>query len=228
MKQSKGVKIAKLSLKILFGAVVALFMALFILSQVSASPIFLFNKTAMWVMTESMDPTIPPRTYILVEKASADEVQEGDIIVFRSSDPRIKGKFNTHRLVSKSGDKLVTKGDNNVADDGAYSPKSEDVVGKYVKTLDGMTFLGRVVMTPVGFAVLIVLFFVTMVLCIIPDVKDAARIKQEEDEKEKQKEIRRLIDEEVERLKESGLPTEDGQDAGEKASPKGEGKNGSI
>ena len=83
MKQGKGVKIAKLSLKILFGAVVALFMALFILSKVSASPIFLFNKTAMWVMTESMDPTIPPKTYILVEKASADDVQEGDIIVFR-------------------------------------------------------------------------------------------------------------------------------------------------
>lgn len=205
MKQSKGVKIAKLSLKILLGLVVALFVALFILSKVSANPVFLFNKTTMWVMTESMDPAIPPKTYILVEKATADDVEVGDIIVFRSSDPRIKGKFNTHRLTFKSGDTLVTKGDNNPATDGIYSPKPEDVVGKYVKTLDGMTYLGRVAMTPVGFAVLVIVFLATMVICVIPDVKEAIKAKEEEDEETKQKEIRRLIDEEVRRLKEEGV-----------------------
>ena len=205
MKQSKGVKIAKLSLKILLGLVVALFMALFILSKVSANPVFLFNKTTMWVMTESMDPAIPPKTYILVEKATADDVEVGDIIVFRSSDPRIKGKFNTHRLTFKSGDTLVTKGDNNASTDGIYSPKPEDVVGKYVKTLDGMTYLGRVAMTPVGFAVLVIVFLATMVICVIPDVKEAVKAKEEDDEEQKQKEIRRLIDEEVRRLKEEGV-----------------------
>ena len=205
MKERKGVKIAKLSLKILFGVMIALFLAFFILSKVSANPIFLFNKTTMWVMTESMDPTIPPRTYILVEKASADDVEVGDIIVFRSSDPRIKGRFNTHRLVSKSGDNLVTKGDNNANTDGAYSPKPEDVVGKYVKSLDAMTFLGRVAMTPVGYAVLVFIFIATMVICVIPDVKDAVRAKEEDDEQKKKAEIRRLIDEEVERLKRDGV-----------------------
>ena len=204
MTERKGVKIAKLTLKIVFGAVIVLFMALFIMSKVSSSPIFLFNKTTMWVMTESMDPTIPPRTYILVEKATADDVEEGDIIVFRSSDPRIKGQFNTHRLVFKSGDNLVTKGDNNASTDGAYSPKPEDVVGKYVKSLSGMTFLGRVAMTPVGYAVLVIVFIATMVICVIPDVKDAVRAKEEDDEEKKKKEIRRLIDEEVRRLKEEG------------------------
>ena len=209
MTERKGVKVAKLTLKIVFGAVIVLFMALFIMSKVSSSPIFLFNKTTMWVMTESMDPTIPPRTYILVEKATADDVQEGDIIVFRSSDPRIQGQFNTHRLVFKSGDNLVTKGDNNAATDGAYSPKPEDVVGKYVKSLGAMTFLGRVAMTPVGYAVLVIVFIATMIICVIPDVKDAVRAKEEDDEEQKKKEIRRLIDEEVRRLKEGGAVSND-------------------
>ena len=204
MTERKGVRAAKLTLKIVFGAVIVLFMALFIMSKVSSNPIFLFNKTTMWVMTESMDPTIPPRTYILVEKATADDVEEGDIIVFRSSDPRIKGQFNTHRLVFKSGDNLVTKGDNNASTDGAYSPKPEDVVGKYVKSLSGMTFLGRVAMTPVGYAVLVIVFIATMVICVIPDVKEAVKAKEEDDEEKKKKEIRRLIDEEVRRLKETG------------------------
>ncbi len=209
MTERKGVRAAKLTLKIVFGAVIVLFMALFILSKVSASPIFLFNKTTMWVMTESMDPTIPPRTYILVEKATADDVEEGDIIVFRSRDPRIKGQFNTHRLTFKSGDNLVTKGDNNAATDGAYSPRPEDVVGRYVKSLKGMTFLGRLAMTPVGYAVLVIVFIATMVICVIPDVKEAVKAKEEDDEEQKQKEIRRLIDEEVRRLKEGGKMSND-------------------
>ena len=151
MTERKGVRAAKLTLKIVFGAVIVLFMALFIMSKVSASPIFLFNKTTMWVMTESMDPTIPPRTYILVEKATADDVEEGDIIVFRSSDPRIKGQFNTHRLVFKSGDNLVTKGDNNASTDGAYSPRPEDVVGKYVARRAGASGLTEESLARAGF-----------------------------------------------------------------------------
>lgn len=210
MKESKAAKVLKVILKVLFGVTIVLFMALLILSKVSSSPIFLFNKTTMWVMTESMDPTIPPHTYILVEKASADDVEVGDIIVFRSSDPRIKGQFNTHRVVSIEGDVLVTKGDNNKDNDGAYSPKKQDVVGKYVKSLKGMTFLGRVVMTPAGYAVLVVLFLLTMVICVVPDVKEAIKAKEQEDEEEKKKEMRRLLDEEIERLKQNGEePLED-------------------
>lgn len=205
MKENRGVKIAKLSLKILFGVVILAFIALFIMSKVTSSPIFLFKRTTMWVLTESMDPTIPPKTYILVEKATADDVEVGDIIVFRSDDPRIKGQFNAHRLISKTDDVMVTKGDNNKNTDGAYSAKADAVVGKYVKSLPAMTFLGRVVMTPAGYAVLVLVFIATIVICVIPDVKDAVRVKEESDEEEKQKEIRRLIEEEKKRLKESGL-----------------------
>lgn len=202
--KKKGIKIVKVALEVLLGVVVALFLALLIMSKATASPVFVFNRTTMWVMTQSMDPTIPPKTYILVEKIGVDDVEVGDIIVFRSEDPRIKGQFNTHRVISKEGNVMVTKGDNNPGDDGAYSAKADNVVGRYVGTLKIMTFLGRVVMNPVGFALLMVLFIITIVFCVMPDIKEAIKAKDKEDEEEKKKEIRRQIDEEVRRLRESG------------------------
>ena len=205
MKKGKPLKIAKIGLEVLLGILVATFAIMFLMSKITASPVFVFNKTTMWVMTQSMDPTIPPKTYILVEKATAEDVEEGDIIVFRSTDPRIYGQFNTHRIVSKDGNTFVTKGDNNPGDDGIYSAKAENIVGKYVQSLPVLTFMGRVVMTPVGFAVLIILFLITMAFCIIPDVKESLKLKKQENEKEREEEKRRLIDEEIRRLKEEAL-----------------------
>ena len=201
MKKAKLYKTAKISLEIFFGLIAVAFVAFFIMSKVSASPVFVFDRTAMWVMTESMDPTIPPKTYILVEKATADDVEVGDIIVFRSTDPRIYGEYNTHRVINKTGNVFVTKGDHNGADDGEYSAKAENIIGRYVKDLPVMTYIGRVVMTPAGFAVLIALFLATTVICFIPDIKEAAKLKEQEDAEEKEKEKRRLIDEEICRLK---------------------------
>ena len=191
-----------------FGIMAVLFLAFFIMSKVSSDPIFVFNRTTMWVITDSMDQTIPPKTYILVEKITAEEAEEQDIIVFRSTDPKIYGQYNTHRVIHKEGNTFITKGDNNSADDGEYSAKAENIVGRYVKTLPVMTFIGRVVMKPVGFAVLIVLFTATMALCFFPDLKEAVKLKKQEDEEEIRLEKRRLIDEEIRRLKES-----DGADA---------------
>lgn len=210
MKKEKSFKIIKTAFEAALGVIVVLFLAFFIMSKVSSSPIFLFNKTTMWVMTDSMDPTIPPSTYILVEEVTADEVQVGDIIVFKSTDPTISGQYNTHRVIEKNGNAFVTKGDHNPSDDGAYSAKAENIVGRYVKTLPVLTFVGRVVITPVGFAVLIVLLIITMAFCIIPDVKEAMELKKQEDEEERQKEKRRLIEEEICRLKE-----DDGNDKSE-------------
>ena len=50
----------------------------------------------------------------------------------------------------------------------------------------------------------------TMVICVVPDVKEAIKAKEQEDEEEKKKEMRRLLDEEIERLKQNGEePLED-------------------
>ena len=203
MKSEKSFKIVKTAFEFLLGVIVVLFIGFFILSKVSTSPLFVFNKTAMWVMTDSMDPTIPPKTYILVESVTADEVEVDDIIVFRSTDPEIYGEFNTHRVIGKDGDNFITRGDRKGLPIDKYPALAENVVGRYVKTLPVMTFIGRIVMTSAGFAALIVLFLIAMVFCIIPDVKEAIETKRKENEEEKEREKKRLIEEEIRRLKES-------------------------
>lgn len=203
-KKDTVFRISKAVIKIGLGAIAVLFVIFFIMSKVNSTPMFVFNRTAMWVLTESMDDTIPPKTYILVEKATADDVDVNDVVVFRSTDPRIYGQYNTHRIISKTGNVFVTKGDNNTEDDGEYSALAENIVGRYVRNMPVMTFIGRVVITPAGFACLIVLFVLTTVICFIPDMKAAIRLKAIEDEEEKENEKRRIMEEEIRRLKENG------------------------
>ena len=205
-------------------AVMVLFFVLFIMTKFSGSPVFLFGRTTMWVMTESMSGTIEPRTYILVRSATADDVRvadeeyEGDIIVFISDDPRIAGSLNTHRAIAKkaNGD-FVTKGDNNLSDDGEYSAKAANVVGIYERTLPVMTFLGRVVLAPVGFMIIMILFVAVTAICVLPDIKNAVRSTEDDAAEKKKKEMDRLVREEVLRLEREGVNATDLSEEGKNA-----------
>lgn len=203
----KGLKkVCKIAFEVLAGTALVCLFVVFLLTKTAGKPLFVGGKTTMWVMTQSMSPTISPKTYILVEKVDASQVEVGDIIVFVSTDPRIEGQLNTHRVIAKDGDDFVTKGDNNPGDDGAYSAKAANVVGRYVKTLPVMTFLGRLVMSTAGFIVVMILFVLTVVLCVLPDLKSVLREKEKED-KEKEKE--RLVAEEIAKLEKEGASCEE-------------------
>ncbi len=200
MNAEKIKKAAKLIFQIVVGVVLAGIAVVFLLAKINGTPMFLFGKTTMWVVTDSMTPTIPARTYILVEKVTADEVEEGDIIAFVSTDPQIQGMINTHRVIEKKGDVFVTKGDNNSATDGAYSAKAENIVGRYVRSLPVMTFVGRIILSDIGFLVVVVLFLAVVLICYMPDLKKMAQKKDAESDEEKRKEIDRRIQEEVRKM----------------------------
>ena len=202
-------KIGKIALEVLAAAALICLFVVFLLTKTAGKTLFVGGKTTMWVMTESMTPTISPKTYILVEKVTADQVEVGDIVVFVSTDPRIEGQLNTHRVIAKAGDTFVTKGDHNPGDDGAYSAQADKIVGRYVRTLPVMTFLGRLVLSTAGFIVVIILFVLTTVLCILPDVKNVIKEKDKEDEEAKKREMERLVQEEVARLEREGADPDD-------------------
>lgn len=186
-------------------ALLAAVVGVFVLSKISGSPIFIFGKTTMWVMTDSMNPTIPERSYILVEKVEFKDIEEGDIIAFRSTDPTIFGQINTHRVIVKTETSVITKGDHNSVDDGAYSAKPENIVGRYVKNLPVMTFLGRIILSDIGFVVVIGIFLVLVLVCYVPDIKNALKEKDENDEEKRiQKEVDKLFKEEMKRRKANG------------------------
>ena len=196
-----------ITIKVLSYILIAGIVIVFLLSKLSGSPLFLFGKTTMWVITDSMDPTIPERTYILIEKVDVADIKEGDIISFYSTDPKIKGQINTHRVESINGDIFITKGDNNPTNDGAYSAKAENIVGRYVKTLPIMTFLGRIIMTEAGFAIVIILFIVLVAVCYIPEIKNALKKNSRDDDpsaeldEETKKEIEKRVQEELQKRK---------------------------
>lgn len=102
-----------------------------------------FGYSVMNIVSGSMEETIPKNSYILIKKASAEEIEKDDIICFYSTDPKIYGLPNTHRVVeepitTESGIEFITKGDANPVND-FETAKGDNLIGIYVKNLDGLT-----------------------------------------------------------------------------------------
>ncbi len=179
--------------------VIALCIAFVLFSNLSGKPAFILGRAAMWVKTESMEPTIPRQSYILVQKPSADGIKVGDVIVFHSDDPMLNGMLNTHRVteITNGGSEFVTKGDHNVTVD-AYTAKADKVVGVYRRNLPALSILGRFLSTPSGITVMSLLMLIVIMAVFMPDSIEKYR---QQAEQEKQAKIDELIKAAVEQLK---------------------------
>ena len=219
MKNKKAKLIINIATWVILGLVVV-FAVMNIVLKSTNQVFFLFGRANLFVITNSMEPTIPERTYIGIEKVSPSDVKVGDVITFYSDDPTIYGSLNTHRVTeikTDAGGKLVfhTKGDNNQSAD-SYPVPEDKLVGRYTGNLAVMTFLGRFFMSTGGLIVILFLIIAMAVYMILP----MFRKKPQEPEKtvseeEKQKLIEEMIRAEVEKLKQSETnkdKTSDGDD----------------
>lgn len=77
---------------------------------------------ALYIATDSMEPTLKTNQFALAKKATGDEVEIGDIATYK-----VWGRIYTvtHRVVDIDGDYLIFKGDNN---DEADEPVRKDRV----------------------------------------------------------------------------------------------------
>lgn len=93
------------------------------------------NYSFMRTLTGSMEPAIPVHSFIVTEAVDPESLQVGDIITFRSTESKLKGALNTHRITSvyEEGGQLMfhTKGDANAVED-SEPVSSINVVGKVV------------------------------------------------------------------------------------------------
>ena len=80
-----------------------------------------------------------------------------------------------------------------------------------------MTFLGRVVLAPVGFMIIMILFVAVTVICVLPDIKNAVRSTEDDAAEKKKKEMDRLVREEVLRLEREGVNATDLSEEGKNA-----------
>ena len=183
-------------------SIISIFLLTFLISsvgyltycQMSSHVAFIGNYAFLKILTSSMEPKIPTGSYILVEKATADDITIDDIMVFTSRDPSIFGKMNTHRVIDvlyENGQKtFVTKGDNNNRQD-SLTTKAKDVDAKFVKVLPVITKIGYVVTNKyVFFIVILIPSFLLIVLCVVDVAKKA-----------KQVEFEILVADEVEKMK---------------------------
>lgn len=93
------------------------------------------NYSFMRTLTGSMEPAIPVHSFIVTEAVDPENLQVGDIITFRSTESKLEGALNTHRITSvyEEGGQLMfhTKGDANAVED-SEPVSSINVVGKVV------------------------------------------------------------------------------------------------
>ncbi len=198
MKAEKT-KPLKIVLNIIFWIAIAFFGGAALLSAIAKkTDRQLVDYSVLWVMTESMEPNIGAKSYILVRRADVNSLKEGDVITFTSRDPSIAGSLNTHRIseVVEQGKEFITKGDNNSAPDSAHV-YAEDVKYVYVCNLPVMTFFGRVLTTEAGFMCFVSIVLIAVTASSFVAVSKERRKKNEES---RQETIDRLVKEEVEWL----------------------------
>lgn len=103
-----------------------------------------FGYSFMKVATGSMEPTIPTNSLIIVKKAEPSDVKVGDIICFYSSDPKIEGLPNTHRVIEVENENgkyvFTTQGDASEIPD-EYKVDGDRIVGRFVKSFQAEKLL---------------------------------------------------------------------------------------
>ena len=145
-----------------------------------------FGFRCFFVMTGSMEPTLPTGSLVFTRKSPDGQYRTDDIITFISEDPSIEGSSNTHRIVEvrteEGGVRYVTKGDaNSVAD--ACTVPPENIQGRVVFHTGKMTWVGKAVnfiMAPQGFLLVIV---IPLVLIIASAMREYIQTYKEELEK---------------------------------------------
>lgn len=85
-----------------------------------------FGYAPNLVMSASMEPTIMTGEIILTKQIDFEDVEVGDIIVYKHTYDNGKFKAIVHRVIEKTDEYLVLKGDNNTVRD-PWNVYPEDV-----------------------------------------------------------------------------------------------------
>lgn len=191
-----------------------------IIANLRNEPPSVFSLSVSYVPTESMEPTIKSKTYVLYHKVSYKSVKTGDIIIYYNSD---EDKYIIHRVVAKVENKnivsiyddtlidscnylitnqeennfLITKGDNNALIDTVITT-SNNLYGKYNFTINFMSIFSAGINKNLVFLFIAIVFILMISLQLVEMVLKG---KKEEIEKQKQQQEK----ERLEKLKEELL-----------------------
>jgi len=119
------------------------------------------------VMSASMDKDFKPGDVVASKKTDTAALKEGDIITFRSVDPKYSDEIITHKIRDKTThegkDAFITFGSaNNVEDE--YPALAEKVIGKYDFRLPKLGYFFNFLKSPLGYMLLISAPFILVIL----------------------------------------------------------------
>lgn len=107
------------------------------------------------VLTGSMADAINPNDLIITK--AQDQYAVGDIVTYRTA-----GASVTHRIIERTDNGWITKGDANNTPDGEIDPSS--IVGKVVLIIPRIGAIITFMRTPLGMLCMVALLFVLLIL----------------------------------------------------------------
>ena len=114
----------------------------------------LFGYTFFEVATGSMYPTIEVGDVVIVNITK--DVKENDIIVYKD-----ENNFITHRLIKKTDEEIITKGDANNTEDAPIQESA--VLGKVVGKIPHIGIIRKVILSPKVIGLTVMLIFIIII-----------------------------------------------------------------
>ena len=176
---------------LLIAALTILVLSAYTASQYKSNPedAYLFGYKPILVLTGSMEPTMKVNSVCVAKKATYDDVEVGDIIMYK-----IDGKLITHRVIEETEQGFRTKGDNNNTED-AYFITENNIQAKVIHIANWTAGIIEDLQTTegkirwIGFPIFVIIVLAVLIAVIkkiinSPDEKEEQEDKSEEESSE--------------------------------------------
>lgn len=144
-----------------------------VISSKSQKAFELIGYRTYTVLSGSMEPEFYPGDVVIIKNKKRIKFKENDIATFVDD-----GEVVTHRIIEKTREGYITKGDNNDVED-ATILKDENIVGKVVLSIPKVGYIIQFLSKPMVIAAEMVLLAISILIYNKND--------KEEDEKEEVK-----------------------------------------
>jgi signal peptidase len=159
ISKSKNNKKEKISTFIYYFSIIAcIILLLNTLSAKSEAAYKLIGFRSYTVLSGSMEPKFYPGDLVISLHKNRANIKEGDIITFRDDDEIV-----THRIIDKTQEGYITKGDNNNAAD-SFAVSNDNIIGKVLFDIPNAGYIIQFLAKPMVIAIELMLGAIIILL----------------------------------------------------------------
>ncbi|MDK2562963.1 signal peptidase I [Romboutsia sedimentorum] len=159
ISKSKSTPKEKISTFIYYFSIIAcIILVLNTLSARSEAVYKLIGFRSYTVLSGSMEPEFYPGDLVVSLHKNRANIKEGDIITFRDNDEIV-----THRIIDKTQEGYITKGDNNNAAD-SFAVSNDNIIGKVLFDIPNAGYIIQFLAKPMVIAIELMLGAIIILL----------------------------------------------------------------